>query len=83
MTMPATNIATTHRYSHRKSGMMALLHAPPIWFTIFFAVAHATSFAVAGSRLLEERKKRRVKVMKVKVWAIAHAFANEVVTALL
>ena len=53
--------------------MMALFHAPPIWFTMFFAVAHATSLAVAGSRLLEERKNRRVKVIKVKVCMIAHA----------
>ena len=74
--MPATNIATTQRNSQRKAGMMALFHAPPIWLTMFLAVAHATSFAVAGSRLLDDRKKRRVKVMKVKVWAIAHASAK-------
>lgn len=60
--------------------MMALFHAPPIWFTIFFAVAHATSFAVAGSRLLDERKKRRVKVMNVKVCRIAQAVPNALVS---
>jgi hypothetical protein len=47
--------------------IILLSHAPPIWLTMFFAVSHATWFAVAGSRLLDDRKNRRVKVMKVKV----------------
>lgn len=62
--------------------MMALFHAPPIWFTMFFAVAHATSFAVAGSRLLLLRKNRRVNVINVKVCTIAHAVPAALVNLL-
>ena len=46
---------------------MSRRQAVPIWFTMFFAVFHATSFASAGSRFDPARKKRRVNVMNTNV----------------
>ena len=48
----------------------------PMRVTIWLAVCQACWLAVAGSRLLPERKKRRVKVMNVKVTRMDHGRAR-------
>ena len=59
-------------YASAMLGINDKSHLPPIWFTIFLAVSHATWFASAGSRLDHERKNRRVNVMNTNVWNTAH-----------
>ena len=54
-------------------GISEASHALSIWYTMFFAVLHATSFASAGFRLEPERKKSRVKVTNTKVISTDHA----------
>ena len=72
--MPNTNTSRTIRCCQATRGRMERFHAEPIWFTMFFAVSHASSLARAGSRLDPLRKNRRVKVMKTKVWKTDQAW---------
>ena len=53
--------------SHAIGRIVSQRQAVPIWWTMFLAVFHATSFASAGSRLEPARKKRRVNVMNTNV----------------
>ena len=73
MSIPTANTMSTARCCQATRGTMDRFQADPIWFTIFFAVFHACSFASAGSRLEPLRKNRRVKVMNTKVWKTAQA----------
>ena len=73
MSMPTAKTIRTGACWRSMAGMRLRSQADPIWFTMFFAVRQASSFARAGSKLDPLRKNRRVKVMKTKVWKTAQA----------
>ena len=76
MIIPTRNRRNTPRWETHCFQMLPC-QADPMELTILVAILHAVSLATAGFRLEPERKKRRVKVMKVKVTPMLHALSTQ------